>query len=309
MIPVLKIHLTNRLKETYSRSGHGLLEKAPNELPVEDFLRLLKTPENPERSVCHYTTLSALESIVSSRTFWLSHGSKLNDKYEYNTSNRWTKTYVASFSNSTIDNVAMWVIYTLMKKDITDENAPVRLDFPKKAVCKWFQSLEKHAHAVAIDARGKSCGEVQVKRWSLHEVGYGENVSLDEAREDMSCKDMYRDKVFVVGESRHQAMEELTGYWKQSGWAYEKETRLLAQLHSSCMKVIRGGKKMFPARIAVPCEELLGEMSVTIGPCPSRECQNLAWDHVYNLFGERPDMRSRLHKSDLILNLKADKSS
>ena len=120
--------ITERLKDLYS---------------LEDLRSFLSESGRwHNKGYFQYTTAAAVEGMRKSGQIWLAAGSEMNDLDEISTyaPERWKRMYVASFSASTHESIAMWAIYGSLPREA------VRVQFRQQDIC-----------AVVDKARSEGC--------------------------------------------------------------------------------------------------------------------------------------------------------
>ena len=85
---------------------------------------------NHQAGYYQYSNETALSGIFENSTLHLSLGRRMNDKVEFRNCNpeRWGRTYVASFSFGTSEQIGMWAVYG------RPPGNAVRIAFPKTAM-------------------------------------------------------------------------------------------------------------------------------------------------------------------------------
>ena len=99
---------------------------------IEELRALLsESGRSHKKGYYQYTVATAVEGMRESGQIWLAAGSEMNDLDEISTYDpeRWKRMYVASFSASTHESIAMWAIYGSSPREA------VRAQFRQQDVC------------------------------------------------------------------------------------------------------------------------------------------------------------------------------
>lgn len=205
----------------------------------------------------HYTNLSAWRGMLRSRNIHLSLGRMMNDLAEptKGDTEKWKRTYVASFAFGKLENVAMWGIYGNPFAEA------VRIRFGRKDVLSDVRKVETHQAKIFsvtkaenqkfayTDLLDEICDAAEI---SLHDIGYWTGRSLywdGNKKSGRRCPD--------IGEAPRR--RNMTGFVKNVAWQYERETRLVITLPNLVVNP--------PEMIAIPFESAIKNAKVLRGPC------------------------------------------
>lgn len=230
-------------EKLFAKRARGEAEKPIDASEVQDFLRLAA---RSHKAFYHYTSLKALKEMLDEKgpSLRLTRLEGLNDLREGGgkEAKALGRTYVAAFTWTARESVAMWWMYGLKGNVDPAECVPVRLAFDGEAV------------RAAVDAVG---GEKGQKGWKAemfdvlyqfsarNPKGLGSVIWNREVANETRC----RDKVF------RNAAKALPGFVKDGGWDYEVETRLSIELPKAA------GEHIF-----IPFGRALKTVKVIVGP-------------------------------------------
>ena len=283
----------NRMDEDWDERHE--CEAAVQEITLRDFTRKLESGGLTHTSYYHYTNWDAfakMMTVVKSgparglRMLLLTPANKTNDGIE----RRWGRNvYLACFSYSLYEDVAMWMNYGKGNPDA------VRIRFKGSKVCAW---MERHCHGRgffrATKANDGFCYESLdcrvIESVKLVDVAYVIPSKMIHGRLRGNVeysRDFYR--VLENGNMDWSdsvyggcCREDLSPYFKKRGWCYERETRLV---------VILKERAMLPERLAVsfcgPFDELERQMRCG-GDCVSRNLLSGPW------YGEQNSSRRKI---------------
>ena len=189
----------------------------------------------------HFTTVSALNAILTQKKWLLSPAQRMNDLHECNEkgrSQRWKRLVSTCFSFGDEDNMAMWAIYGLPWEQ------GVRITIPGTALRQWIAALQ--------DSKWQH--EHQVECVSLHDMVYYDGY-VDRGNADLrwargKCKTMKDGAVDIA------LSERFTGYVKNSAWKQESEARLMVVLKNDSVENFH---------IPIP-ESVLTSFKICLGP-------------------------------------------
>ena len=198
-----------------------------------------------------YTTAAAVEGMRKSHQIWLAAGSEMNDLDEISRydSERWKRMYVASFSASTHESIAMWAIYGSLPREA------VRVQFRQQDVCAAIDKARAAGYVVAVGSDGVIEGRAfPIKSIELIDVVYRRKNSL--ALRATTVRDD-----FLRKESVERRLDILAGCIKDYAWEYEYEVRIIVELSDSIPS------KVLPTKVALSAEAMMGNLKVMTGPC------------------------------------------
>ena len=192
---------------------------------VLDFLRLAARSHN---CLFQYTDLKALKGMLSNRKLWLTRATDLNDMKEFEGYRTPRNAYVASFTMTQRENMAMWWMYGLRGQE-RPLQVPVRLQFAAGGIQKVIASAEK----TVWTSNGKK--ELDVERVDFFDVLYqfskrGENGASGRASSAAVAWDGKIANARRCPAAFNNAVAQFPGFVKEGGWDYERETRLVVYL-------------------------------------------------------------------------------
>ena len=243
--------------------GNGDVDKLP--VAVEDVRFMLdRKGEHHRDGYFMYTTVDAMRGIFSNRKLHLTRAPEMNDQLECSCSDkaRWNKMFVACFSQGKGESMGMWSMYGGSPEE------SVRLCFSKKGMtlqlAAWRSALEKHLFLAEKQTNGtfeyRMTGPV-CATISLHDVLYQHKRSESYGSVHWNGKYAGQGRSVVFRDARK--CPQLTGYVKDAAWEYEKETRLVLEIHGNAPKEWR--------TLALDAHFLVANVSVMLGPHDSKE--------------------------------------
>lgn len=218
---------------------------------IENTIQFLESKGVNHKNYYHYTTWDSVEKIINGKSFLLTRGNsmRINDQHEAimkGAYTEWNKTYIASFSFGSSENMAMWGLYGLPWEDA------VRIAIPKEQMILWLNSLKN----IKIWEKGISKEEVTTFDAKLNDVLY-----VNGKKGDNFFNLSHRDDHFTVrNQDKFYRFDEdprMTGYVKNYAWSYEKEVRLKIKLPYDYYS-----EKI---QVDIP-EETINSMTITTGP-------------------------------------------
>ena len=218
---------------------------------VREFLRLAA---RSHRCFFQYTDLNALKGMLKKRRLWLTRATELNDMKEFDGEEDPRNAFVASFTMTHRENVAMWWMYALRGEE-RPLRVPVRLEFNATGIRKVVDGAKKWAWTT--NGRRK----LEVKKVEFFDVLYqlsrrGENGASGGAS---SAAVTWNGEFANAGRcpsAFRNATKALSGFVKEGGWEYERETRLVVYLK----------KPLKCKRIAIDFGPALDTLRVCTGP-------------------------------------------
>ena len=229
--------ITERLKDLYSLEGLRAFLSESGRLHNKGYFQ--------------YTTVAAVEGMRKSHQIWLAAGSEMNDLDEISRYDpeRWKRMYVASFSASTHESIAMWAIYGSVPQEA------VRVQFRRQDVCAAVDKARVDGYVVEVgndDVTEDS--RFNIKSIELIDVVYRRKNSL--ALRATTVRDEFFRK-----ESCERRLNILAGCIKDYAWEYEYEVRILVELADDIPSNI------LPAKVALSADTMMENLKVTTGPC------------------------------------------
>lgn len=257
------------------------------EVSPEDVAKYLQLSARARQTFCHYTSLKAANSIFDSGRLWLTRMDLLNDMKECQ-QNQGLKerTYVASFSATLKESVAMWWMYGLAGEEENPETrpqgtepvrVPVRLSLKGVALRRLVEELQKDKDGVVQAEPDDKQAESQkkqaenktplkVQRIDFFDVLYVSNPKTKTA------KNGSRNYGQIFWNERHTSRRRfknglekgaavLDGYLKDSGWVYEGETRIAIVLDETEAKKWKGLE-----HVSIPFAAALEDAELCVGP-------------------------------------------
>lgn len=222
----------------------GEIERKVTPAEVREFLRLAA---KSHRTFYHYTSLEALVKMLegeSGPSLRLSRLGGLNDLREKagKASKLLARTYVASFTWTARESVAMWWMYGLQGNVIPSERVPVRL------------ALDGDAVRAAVAAVGVQEGQ---RGWKaeMFDVLYQFSERNPKGLGSVTWNREVANEKRCPGRWFRDAAKAFPGFVKDGGWDYEGETRLSVELPKAAGK-----------HICIPFGEALKTVKVIVGP-------------------------------------------
>lgn len=218
---------------------------------VREFLRLAA---QSHRHLFQYTDLNALKGMLKTRRLWLTRATDLNDMKEFEGEEDPRNAFVASFTMTNRENVAMWWMYGLQGQE-RPRKVPVRLQFDAAGIRKVIKGAKKRAWTT----NGKR--KLEVKKVEFFDVLYQLSRKGDNGASGASSSAAVTWNGEFANAGRclsvfRNATKALPGFVKEGGWEYERETRLVVYLR----------KPLKCKKIAIDFGPALDEMRVCTGP-------------------------------------------
>lgn len=198
----------------------------------------------------HYTNYEKLIKILRTEKFYLSKAEWMNDQLEFQngSENIWNRLYFFSLIMSRKENIGMWSVYSQPWGD------GIKLSFSTEDVKTWLSSLDK---AYIVDEEDKVTDEIlkidDKMKCFLSAVAYTNTDSKDNRDEEDKVTWNTVKNTHILSASR---LPELTGYIKDTAWAYEQEIRIKVLFQ----------KPVAYHRIALDVKSLMPKMIITTGP-------------------------------------------
>lgn len=219
---------------------------------VQGLIDYLELKGKNHKKYFHYTTWDSLKKIYENNSFLLTRGNslKINDQHEAimkGSYQEWNKTYIASFSFGSSENMAMWGLYGLPWEDA------VRIAIPQKEMLSWLDSIKD----VEVWDPQKKNNPLNNIRVCLNDIVY-----VNGKKNDDYYQLTHASRNWIVrNEAAFYRFDEsslMTGYIKNYAWHYENEVRLKIttpfDVHSEKIK------------IDIPFETITS-FEITTGPC------------------------------------------
>lgn len=203
----------------------------------------------------HYTTWDSFIKIYNGKSFLMTRGNSLNinDQHEAimkGSYQEWNKTYIASFSFGSAENMAMWGLYGLPWEDA------IRIAIPKTAMLNWLNSI-KEVEVWSPQHQASGSRPIKNIRVCLNDIVYVTG------KKDDNCYRLTRSNDYwtVSNEGAFFRFDEspnMTGYIKNYAWHYENEVRLK----------INTPQNVYSDKVKVKIPpEVLGAFTIMTGPC------------------------------------------
>ena len=198
-----------------------------------------------------YTTADAVEGMRKSHQIWLAAGSEMNDLDEISRYDpeRWKRMFVASFSASTHESIAMWAIYGKLPREA------VRVQFRQQDMCAAVDKARADGYVVGAGSGGViEDNRFKIKSIELVDIVYRRKNSL--ALRATTVRDEILRK-----ESDEYRFKTLAGCIKDYAWEYEYEVRILVELADDIPS------NMLPTKVALSADAMMENLKVMTGPC------------------------------------------
>lgn len=206
----------------------------------------------------HYTDFDSINTAMKSGYWHLSLGDVMNDKQELTkgSAQKWKNIFIASFGFGENENMAMWGLYSI------PWNKAVRISIPLKAMKKWIQETSQIFEIVKSDEK-----ITYVPKWSISPV-LTDIVYIVGKRRAHDSKLRWNDEVLNIANTPKliniNDEPKVTGYIKNSAWAYENEVRIKVELPDNHRQ----------KRIAIKLPDYVMESLVlTVGPWINEELE------------------------------------
>ena len=173
-------------------------------------------------TICHYTSYESLIMILKNRSLRLSRYDLMNDIAEKQLSkcDDGDCRYIASFTGTTSENVAMWALYG------KHSSLKLRLSFPRAALIGtandnfYFDSKKTQK----IPSEETVLSDYSKKDFTLSDVVY-----YDRTKNKLKLSG----KTLPIMSVEQSMINELAGTIKYDAWEYERESRLAVVLHKN----------------------------------------------------------------------------
>ena len=211
---------------------------------VKDFLDIRAVKH---KNYFHYTTVTTLKNMLVSKKLYLSLGRTMNDLLEIQkiAPEKWNRLYVASFSYTANESVALWHIYGNPLSDA------IRIQFSKTAIMNMLKKTKDKLTCKSVN-NGR---RYMIKSIKLVDIAYLQNSQKSLRWNKALLTDSYCNNLSEIN-----IYEELAGYIKNIAWEYEIETRFLVELDGE-------ETDTFPEKIEIDAENLWKGAKILCGPC------------------------------------------
>lgn len=193
--------------------------KEINLTDTHEIVNLLSENGYLHNSYYHYTNLASIVGMAKSRKFHISSGDRMNDGNEIQKGSQeiWKRIYIGSFNYGANENMGLWGLYSIPWAD------GVRLEIPNKAMNQWVDMIRKSGRLYHVhwdsDTKAYRYTPLNVHfDIDLVDVVY---IEREKAGYKLLCGSD-RGKI----DQRIDRESEMTGYIKNSVWAYEQEVRI-----------------------------------------------------------------------------------
>lgn len=192
----------------------------------------------------HYTTLSSIENIFTSRRWWLTHSTlgELNDVQEakkFGNHEILKRMYQASFSYGSAESAAMWGLYC------TGNPSGVMISISGKAMREWFEMIRGKKFKACLEYKSTKKEQVrqveltkrQIECADARDVIYASTDFADASSRGKNRKN--RSHVLRWFDVRTMKIEDLareinidkfTGWIKDAEWWQENESRIAVRV-------------------------------------------------------------------------------
>lgn len=239
--------------------------KDNNKYPVksQDDLLNLKTycekAVNNYEFIFHYTKLNSLIGMLKNHKLHFTSTKSTNDLQESIDSNSAHRNnlYIVSFTSNMRESLAMWHVYG------NPFEKSVRLRF-KTSLIKQMINQSSGAPCYSID--------IDKERNTYHEIGCIKSLRLiDVSYVTIKNKDASFRKNrylsynlnFEKDYSTNLRNDDFVGFFKNKGWDYEKETRLLLEIESNSSSQNHDHIE----KIAIDAPNIFSDMCIRCSPC------------------------------------------
>lgn len=201
--------------------------------------------------IYHYTTLDRAVKILSGRKWHLGNAEFMNDKLEYQNGNKqkWPNIFFSSFMGESKESIGMWSMYAQPWSE------GVKIAIPSATARRWIKEITQ-VEEISVTDFQPTGRTLPIMRDDLHiaSVAYGNTDSLDEkeATEELTWSTVSNNSI-----TNATHLGELTGYIKDTAWAYEKEVRIRAEFNN-----VSGFRRV---AISIP-EDILSSLIITPSP-------------------------------------------
>lgn len=240
---------------------------------IERLVGVLKRSGRDHPNYCHYTSLSALHSIVRNQRMRLTRGDdpNMNDQLEWQylgDQDLWRRTYITSFSCVRDESAAMWGLYG------KPANEAVRLSMPHALMEEWISRLEAGSGQVEVELNalpGMPPERINLT-WNDIEVSFGDVIyGGDVSSKGRSDRYKFRGVEIFKKEFKHikepfDSDEKMTGYIKSIDWAYEEEARLIVKIKDSAGTMVHDLSQIKYVYLPFP-QEIFCSAIYMLGPC------------------------------------------
>ena len=176
---------------------------------------------NHSRYVYQYTTVSALVSMIKSKTLHLSNAKNMNDQLEYQNGSKaiWRDLFFSCFMMEDEESIGMWGMYAQPWRD------GVKIAIPRETLRKWVSDTTEIMEVSQATKRltGRKLTNHEMFRIWISAIAYSncDGINLKNDKEALRCGGQTNR---LLHNATHNA--ELTGYIKDMAWSYEKEVRV-----------------------------------------------------------------------------------
>lgn len=237
----------------------GTVNNNQKKYPIKNSDDIRSVQENCEQSaqdnkpLYHYTSLDNLKSILKSKRIHFTSLKKTNDLQELIDckGNNQNNLYVLSATWDEKESIALWNIYSKQFEK------GIRIKFSSESVNNMIRSA-RNAVCYTFDSNRDYVKAGTVKSIKLLDVSY-----TNRKRHNPSFYSRRRLSLNIYEISGWES-NIVAGYFKDDGWDYERERRILVEIDP----LIVDKPIDF---IAIDCNELFSELSIKCSPCMEKE--------------------------------------
>lgn len=224
--------------------------KFKNLTTLNDIRNFLIDRSKRHKAYYHYTNVDALEGMLKSKTLYLSNVSRMNDLLEPLNipTKKWGNIYIASFSFSSHESVALWSLYG------NPLNKAIRIQFTQSSIQRAINNINDKKQCSNID----NSETYKIKNINLVDITYL-NEKADSIRWNRALLS-YIKCPEINNISKHA---EMAGFVKNIAWEYETEVRIIVELAAK--------HKNPPKQIKIDATPLWKSAKILCGPYLEKE--------------------------------------
>lgn len=171
-----------------------------------------------------YTSISALVSMLHSKTMHLSNAKYMNDQLEYQNGDKaiWDNLFFSCFMMEEEESIGMWSMYAQPWSD------GVKISIPKDILRQWVTET-KELMEISQETKqptGRTISNTDKFKIWISAVAYS-NLDRVDRKSDEEILRCGGQENRILHNAPHYS--ELTGYIKDIAWLYEKEIRVKSQ--------------------------------------------------------------------------------
>ncbi len=231
---------------------------------INDLNEYLDGKEFSHSSYSHYTSLKNIDSILKSKTFYLSSVAKFNDKLDSKQFVNENKFYSLCFSTGVNENLALWYLYAGL------DGCGGRITFTAKQIQKLIENAQFSLQEVddgqpigiSLDLQKNHTVKIQVK----------DVIYFKEKKQSVDLKYNTQTNYNISKSDWEEFALKYKSFLKGLIWYYEKETRIIAELTGSILKKLEKNKE-YVIKMTID-DKIFKQMKIKLAPEITEETED-----------------------------------